>query len=122
MADVLAREGKTEDALVAAQRISGRDLLRAWLEKRPASEMAEIVRESEQFAMGSRDAEPKYHIAGALAWSGYKKESLRVLRRAIEQNYCSYPAMDTDPYFASLRDTPEFAALRTLGIECQKKF
>ena len=120
--DVLAREGKMEEARQVMPQIAGRDMLKAFLEKLPGGEMAEIARETEQFALGIRDAEPKYHIAGALALSGYKKEALRVLRAAIEGNYCSYPAMDTDPYFASLRGTPEFVALRSLGIECQKKF
>lgn len=84
--------------------------------------MAEIVRESEQLALAARDAESKYHVAGTLAVSGHKKEALRALRAAIQRNYCSYPAMDTDPYFAGLRGTPEFAAVRALGIECQEKF
>jgi len=30
--------------------------------------------------------------------------------------------MDNDPFFASVRNTPEFASIRNLGIECQKKF
>jgi len=54
--------------------------------------------------------------------NGRREFAFRLLRRAVEQNYFSYPAMDNDPFFASVRGAPEFAAIRTAGIECPKKF
>ena len=72
--------------------------------------------------MANRDPEPKYLNAAGDAYIGQRDAALSLLRRAVEQNYCSYPAMDNDPLFASIRNTPEFAAIRTAGIECQKKF
>ena len=45
-----------------------------------------------------------------------------MLRRAIGGGYCSYPALDTDPFFASLRGTPEFAPIRSAAIACHEGF
>ncbi len=72
--------------------------------------------------MANRDPEPKYLGAALEAFTGQRDAALRLLRRAVEQNYCGYPAMDNDPLFASIRNTPEFAAIRAAGIDCQKKF
>ena len=47
---------------------------------------------------------------------------LRLLKTAVEQNYCAWPAMEKDSGFASLRGRPEFAAIRQAGIDCQKRF
>jgi hypothetical protein len=44
------------------------------------------------------------------------------LRRAIEQDYCAYPQMETDPLLAKVRAMPEFAEMRSLGIACQRRF
>jgi len=41
-----------------------------------------------------------------------------MLKLAIERNYCSYPAMDQDPFFAKVRTSPEFSDLRAAGITC----
>ncbi len=97
-------------------------LLRACLEHRPASEIAALAQKGEAFARGARDPEPKYYAAGVHAYCGLREASLRLLRSAIEHNYCSYPAMGNDPLFKKVWDAPKFAALRAAGIECQKKF
>jgi hypothetical protein len=72
--------------------------------------------------MGEDDPWSKYVLA---AWDSYCREpeyAYRELQRAIEQNYCAYPQMETDPMLASLRTRPEFAQLRSLGIACQQRF
>ena len=48
--------------------------------------------------------------------------ALQLLKRAIQGNYCSYPAIDSDPFFASVRAEPEFADIRPAAIACQKGF
>lgn len=45
-----------------------------------------------------------------------------MLKRTIRWNYCSYPAIDSDPFFASLPSKPEFAEIRSAAIACQNKF
>jgi hypothetical protein len=45
-----------------------------------------------------------------------------MLRRTVLANYCAYPAMDTDPMFASIRSLPDYAEIRSIGMSCQNSF
>ena len=53
---------------------------------------------------------------------GERASALELLRKAVEENYCGYPAMDREPLFDSIRKTPEFAEIRKMGIACQQRF
>jgi hypothetical protein len=68
------------------------------------------------------DPEVDYFFAAHLAYCGQTAASLRMLRIAIDRNYCSYPAMDKDPFFDSLRTNPQFLKLRQSGIACHDDF
>ena len=125
--DILLRQGKLEEALKSY--VSRREAplhpagpVGAFLEHRPASEVATLALQIEARDMANRDPEPKYLRAALLAFCGQRDVALRLLRRAVEQNYCGYPAMDNEPLFANIRNTPEFAAIRAAGIKCQEKF
>jgi hypothetical protein len=72
--------------------------------------------------MATRDSELKYFAAANLADCGHPALALRLLRRAVEQNYCAYPTMEKDPMLASVRGTAEFAEIRKMGADCQKRF
>jgi hypothetical protein len=72
--------------------------------------------------MAVRDSELKFYAAESLAHCGYPDLSLRLLRKAVQENYCAFPTMDRDPLLASVRGTPEFAEIRKMGIDCQKRF
>ena len=64
-----------------------------------------------------------WYIAGTmLAYCGQKDAALRLLRRAVGQNYCAYTALQTDPLLAKFRGTPEFSGLLSAAKECQSKF
>ncbi len=45
-----------------------------------------------------------------------------MFRLAVQGNYCSYPAMDADLFFKSVRTKPEFAEIRSATIARQQKF
>jgi TolB-like protein len=120
--NILHREGRTEAAA-------------ALFEATGFERVAELVRGSgtpaererasaalEAFATADRDPENKYYMGAMLASSGYEAAGLRLLRRAVEDNYLSYPAMDTDPLYESVRKNPEFAAIRAEAIRRQKEF
>jgi len=70
----------------------------------------------------SDDVETNYFTAAHLAYCGQTSAALRLLQRAVEGNYCSFPAMDRDPMFVRLRQRPEFAAIRTAGVACRDRF
>ncbi len=123
---VFLREGKIEQARQILARLPPDRVrpkfLEACLQQRPASEIAPLVRQLENATMVARDSEPKYFVSASLAFCGQPEAALRLLRRAVEENYCGYPSMDSDPLLESVRGTPEFAAIRSAGIECQKNF
>ncbi|MBC7895470.1 MAG: hypothetical protein H7066_08650, partial [Cytophagaceae bacterium] len=93
------------------------ELLLACAAKRPKAtldSLASLIRVNEP--------ETNYFAASHLAWCGRTTEALNLLDRAIRGGYCSWPVIDTDPYLASIRSRPEFAALRTRAAACQKAF
>jgi DNA-binding winged helix-turn-helix (wHTH) protein/TolB-like protein len=97
-------------------------LVRAWLSHASKPELAKAVAEVEADSVSSHDPEVLYQNAEALAFCGQPDAALRQLGKAIKGNYCSYPAMDKDPLFDSIRQRPEFAALRQAAIQCQQNF
>ncbi|HEX9302951.1 MAG TPA: hypothetical protein VGA31_00725, partial [Thermoanaerobaculia bacterium] len=119
----LLRQGRREEALGLIRKHGHfSPTLVACMEARPASEIEKVAREEAAGVMQERDSEPKFNVATGLAQCHQSELALRLLKTAVEQNYCAWPAMDNDPDFASIRGTPEFAAIRQAGIECQKRF
>jgi hypothetical protein len=57
-----------------------------------------------------------------LASCGYRDAALRLLRRAVEDNYLCVPAMDRNVLFDPIRKDPEFAAIREEALRRQKEF
>ena len=121
----LMRQGRTVEAREVARKL-GADfnshVVLACLEKRPRAELNAIAAGETVGLMAVRDSEPKYFAAAELAHCGYTDLGLRLLRKAVQENYCAIPAMDEDPLLASLRETGDFAEIRKMGIDCQKRF
>jgi DNA-binding winged helix-turn-helix (wHTH) protein/TolB-like protein len=97
-------------------------LIRVCLGHPPQSELVKAVAELEDDAVSSRDPEVLYQNADASAFCGQPDAAMRELGKAIKGNYCSYPAMEKDPLFDSIRQRPEFEPLRQAGIRCQQTF
>jgi hypothetical protein len=72
--------------------------------------------------MADDDPGPKYSMGAWYSFCGQPKRAYPALRRAIAQNYCAYPEMETDPLLARIRATPEFDEIRSSGIACQQHF
>ena len=124
---ILVREGKLEEAArIRASELGRTDTynrwLRACLARRPPSADGPLpVDVLEEFATG-RDSEPRFNVASRVAFCGDRESALQLLRKAVEGNYCSYPAMDSDPLFDSIRKTPEFAEIRRAAMACHQRF
>jgi DNA-binding winged helix-turn-helix (wHTH) protein/TolB-like protein/tetratricopeptide (TPR) repeat protein len=97
-------------------------LVRAYLSHASAAELAKAVADVEGDPVSSRDPELLYQNAEALAFCGQSDPAIRQLGKAIKGNYCSYPAMDQDPLFDSIRQRQEFAELRQAATQCQQSF
>jgi hypothetical protein len=72
--------------------------------------------------MANHDPFPKYVLGAWDSFCGQPVFAFSELRRAILQNYCAYPEMETDPLLGNVRGMPEFAEIRSLGIACQQHF
>jgi TolB-like protein len=124
-ADLLLREGRRAEAAEKFKLVqslfseSDRAVLQSCMSGRPISSPEALARMVDS-VLAARDSEPKYFDAGTFADCGHTEESLRLLRRAVEDNYLAYPAMDRDPLLAKVRGTPEFAAIRAEAIRRQK--
>lgn len=54
------------------------------------------------------DAEAWYLVAANYSLLGDKESCIRCFRKTIDRGFFNYPAMQTNPYFESMRDDPEF--------------
>lgn len=124
--EILIREGKSAEALSKLRSLPstflyGKALLEPCL-KRVSLKGNKEVERYRTAIMSEYDPFPKYLLASWDAYCGEPESSYRELQRAIEQNYCAYPQLDTDPMLAPLRQRPEFAELRSQAIACQQRF
>jgi len=124
---ILLEQGKLSEARQTIQKTSerpllGRDLLLACLDPQQTSQLSETAKKSEAAALAGVDAEPRYFVADLLSYCGHQDGAVRLLRSAINQNYCAYTALQTDPLLKKLRGTPEFSDLLPPAKECQNRF
>ena len=122
---ILTRQGKLAEARTVARSLGPSNYSPAGLaclENRPLPEREALATAEVNGLVSIRDSEPKYHVSAELARCGLSEHALRLLRKAVEENFCGYPAMDTEPRFASILSTPQFAEIRKMGIACQERF
>jgi hypothetical protein len=126
--EIFLREGKQAEALQELKALParveyGRRMLEPCLQHRPRTKAEAVAaQELHSGVMAEDDPGPKYSLA---AWDSLCDQpdlAFRELHRAIEQNYCAYPQMETDPLLEKLRVMPQFAEVRSLGIACQQHF
>jgi len=127
MSSLLLREGKVDEARESLKLKPPppgvrRDALEVCLGPRVPVEFEKSVRNAEREAAAVTDPEPKYTTGAILSFCGQKESALRLLKSAIEQNYCSYSSLQSDPLLAKLRGTPEFSQLLSAGKECQARY
>jgi hypothetical protein len=92
------------------------------LHRSPTAGEVAAARKFSSGVMADDDPGPKYSLAGWYSLCGRPELAYPALRRAIAQNYCAYPQMETDPLLEKLRAMPQFAEIRSSGIACQQHF
>jgi hypothetical protein len=123
---ILMGQGKLAEARQAIPKISdaplrGRDLFQSCLDPKEKSQLDTTAQKLEAASLSWVDAEPRYIFGALLSYCGQKDAALRLLRSAIEHNYCAYTGLQTDPLLVKFRRTPEFGELLSAAKECQNR-
>jgi len=124
---ILMSEGQLAEARQTIQRTSNaplmaRDLLQACLDRQQTSQLDGAAQKIETAALAGADPEPRYWVGAVLSYCRQKDAALRLLRSAVEHNYCAYSALQTDPLLVKFRGTPEFSELLSAAKQCQNRF
>ena len=121
---VYLAEGNVAEARAAAKNMGTasnyhKSLMEACTAAQRPADFDKIVRENESSVMIELDAENWYHVGGLMAYCGQNEPALRLLKAAVQQNYCSYTALLDDPLLKSLRKETAFSEVLTAASNCQ---
>ncbi len=121
---IYVAEGRIPEAREAARSMGKassyhRDLMLACTAAQRPPDFDKIVRESESSVMIEPDAEAWYRIGALMAYCGQKEPALRLLKAAVQQNYCAYSALLDDPLLKDLRKETAFSEVLTAASACQ---
>jgi serine/threonine protein kinase/tetratricopeptide (TPR) repeat protein len=97
-----------------------RDLMMACTQPQRPADMDKIVHDNEASVLTEPDPEEWYHVGALLAYCGQSDAALRLLKAAVQQNYCAYSALLGDPLLKDLRKDTAFNQVLTAGSECQQ--
>jgi eukaryotic-like serine/threonine-protein kinase len=122
---LLLREGRVAEAREAVKRMSNaphyrRDLVEASLGLRPASELDRLAHDAETSGPSDPDPENSYYQGTLFAYAGKKEAAFHQLKTAIEQNYCAYSNLLSDPLLRGLHSDRRFDELLTAAHACQQ--
>ncbi len=120
---LLLREGRIAEARAAVKTMPTnpryhRDLLQACLDG-SASELDRLARDAVTNGPSEADPEVAYYQGAIFAYCGKKDAAFRMLRTAIETNYCSYSNLLSDPLVRNLHSDPKFDEILTAAHTCQ---
>jgi eukaryotic-like serine/threonine-protein kinase len=97
-----------------------RELLVACTQVQRPPDMERIAKEAEASVMTEPDPEEWYRVGTLMAYCGQKDPALRLLKAAVQQNYCAYSALLEDPLLKDLRKETAFNQVLTAGSACQE--
>ncbi|MGH9494626.1 MAG: protein kinase domain-containing protein [Candidatus Sulfotelmatobacter sp.] len=117
-------EGNVTEARSAAKNmpratIYHRDLMEACTAAQRPPDLDRIVRDAETSVRNEPDPEAWYHVAALLAACGQNEPALRLLKAAVDQNYCAHEALLDDPLLKDLRKETAFNEVLTKGSQCE---
>jgi eukaryotic-like serine/threonine-protein kinase len=123
---IFLREGKIPEAREAVKRMPTapryhRDLLESCLQLRPAADLDRMAHDAETSLPTEPDPETWYYQGSLFAYCGKKQAALHLLQSAVEQNYCAYENLLSDPLLAKLRTDVAFDKVLTAAHACQER-
>jgi serine/threonine protein kinase/tetratricopeptide (TPR) repeat protein len=122
---LLLREGKVAEAREAVKLMSSsphyhRDLMEAVVGLRPPSELDRMAQDAKTNGPSDSDPELVYLQGAMFAYSGKKDAAFRMLKTAIQTNYCAYSNLLSDPLLRGLHSDRQLDELLTAAHECQQ--
>ena len=122
---LLLREGRIPEAREAVKRMPsgphyGRNLVEACLGLRPPAELDRMAHEAETSGTSDPDPESSYYQGTLFAYAGKKEAAFHQLKTAIDQNYCAYSNLLSDPLLRGLHSDQRFDELLTAAHACQE--
>jgi serine/threonine protein kinase/TolB-like protein len=122
---LLLREGRIAEARQAVTRMANashyrRDLMEAVVGIRPPSELDRLAHDAETSGPSDPDPENSYYQGTLFAYAGKKDAAFHMLKTAIEQNYCAYSNLLSDPLLRALHSDRQFDELLTAAHNCQQ--
>jgi serine/threonine protein kinase/tetratricopeptide (TPR) repeat protein len=122
---LLLREGRLQEARDAVKRMSNaphyhRDLMEAVVGLRPSSDLDRMAHDAETGGPSEPDPEISYYQGVLFAYAGKKAAAFHMLKTAVEQNYCAYSNLLSDPLLRGLHDDRRFDELLTAAHACQQ--
>jgi serine/threonine protein kinase len=116
--------GQLPEARAAAKNMGAaasyhRSLMEACTAAQKPADLAKIVKDSETSVMSEADAEAWYRVGALMAACGQNEPALRLLKDAVQQNYCAHDALLDDPLLKDLRKETAFDEVLTASSKCQ---
>jgi tetratricopeptide (TPR) repeat protein len=108
--------------LAVASGYKDSEIVVAKLEHKSPEVLDSLGAREETSAATQSDPEEKYEVAAMLSFADQTTRAIRVLRTAIDNNYCANPLLDVDPLLANLRARPDFRELNARAASCQRSF
>jgi eukaryotic-like serine/threonine-protein kinase len=117
-------DGNMTEARAAAKNMgkaswSHADLMQACTAAQRPADFQKVLRDSESSVILEPDPEAWYHVGSLLAACGQSEPALRLLKAAVQQNYCAYSALLDDPLLKDLRKETAFNQVLTASSNCQ---
>ncbi len=124
---LLLRAGKLDEARAAAHEMTNDEtwfgnVLRACLDNRPPAEINTLAFENEGAMLAQRDPEFRYYQGSLMAYCGQPDVASKLIKSAIQQNYCAAEALQKDPALESFRKYADYPGLLSSAQECQYRF
>jgi serine/threonine protein kinase/TolB-like protein len=124
---VYLAQGNVAEAHAAAKNMGKastyhRDLMEACTANPRPQDVPKVVRENEVSVMSEPDAELWYHVGALMAVCGQNDPALRLLKAAVQQNYCAHSALLDDPLLKPLRKETAFNEVLTASSNCENLF
>ena len=87
---------------------------------RPSSELDRMAHDAETGGPSDPDPEISYYQGAIFAYAGKKDAAFHMLKTGIEQNYCAYSNLLSDPLLRGLHSDRKFDELLTAAHACQQ--